>query len=72
MLIGVVASSDYGDCLEACRNLAGCLWFTEYYGENLCGMFETMSEIHDEDCPSCMSGEHFQQHMYISEMQDES
>ena len=72
VLIGVVSSSEYGACLDACRNLAGCVWFTEYYEENLCGMFETMSEIHDEDCPSCMSGEHFQQHMYISEMQDES
>ena len=55
-MIGVVSSSDYGDCLDACRNLADCVWFTEYYEENLCAMFETMSEIRDENCP-CTSGE---------------
>ena len=56
VLIGVVPTSSYEDCLEECRNLSGCLWFTEYYEENLCGMFETMTDIHDDDCPSCISG----------------
>ena len=56
VLIGVAPVSSYGACLEECRGLSGCLWFTEYYEENLCGMFETMTDIHDDDCPSCISG----------------
>ena len=60
MLIGIVPSSSYEDCLQECRNVSGCLWFTEYYEENLCGMFETMTEIQDEHCPSCISGKLFQ------------
>ena len=56
LLIGVVPVSSYGACLEECRGLSGCLWFTEYYEESLCGMFETMTDIHDDDCPSCISG----------------
>ena len=56
VLIGVVPASSYGDCLEECRGLGGCLWFTEYYEESLCGMFGTMTDIHDDDCPSCISG----------------
>ena len=46
-------------CIELTpRNLDNCVWFTEYYEENLCAMFETMSEIRDDNCP-CTSGEHF-------------
>ena len=58
VLIGVVPTSSYENCLEECRNLSGCLWFSEYYEESLCGMFKTMTDIHDDDCPSCISGNH--------------
>ena len=57
VLYGVIPSSKYNSCLYECRSIDECQWFTQYYEENICVMFETMSEINDDNCTSCISGE---------------
>ena len=56
MLLGLVAAPDSGECINICNQTADCNWFTEYYPDNLCGLFSSMEEILTDHCPTCISG----------------
>ena len=55
--IGGLYSEDSYDCLAACKNTSGCLWFTANEKESVCGLFSSCDEIDQVGCPLCISGE---------------
>ena len=57
-LLGFLSSEDEYACLEACKALPYCAWFTfDPDQEHFCALLETCDELDLQQCPSCISGE---------------
>ena len=39
LLIGAIVAGSTNECHEACRNTAGCLWFTYNAADSFCGLY---------------------------------
>lgn len=53
---GVVASDNQEFCLEKCKEIADCQWFTFLSDFGACYFFSDCAAI-DESCSTCVSGE---------------
>ena len=55
-LLGTIETFDRFECLGACQDYPGCLWFSSNEENGFCGLFETCDDISTENCPQCVSG----------------
>ena len=51
------STEDAENCLELCKNISGCQWFTFVSYENLCKILSYCDELDAENCLDCISGE---------------
>ena len=58
-LIGATFVSTAADCLLACKDTPGCLWYTANPPLQFCGLYSTCGFINEAQCPECRSGESF-------------
>ena len=56
-LIGAVFVSSAAECLLACKDTEGCLWYTANPPLDFCGLYSTCGLINEAQCPDCRSGE---------------
>ena len=54
--IGAVDESDQYKCLEECRNVTGCEWFSVNEADSFCGLYSSCEELDTDSCPACISG----------------
>ncbi len=44
-------------CLNFCRNVDGCNWFTYNTKSNICSALSSCPQVVTEECPECLCGQ---------------
>ena len=44
-------------CVNFCRNVDGCNWFTYNTKSNICSALSTCPQVVTEECTECLSGQ---------------
>jgi hypothetical protein len=57
LLVGATYPETSKECLEDCKNLEQCHWFTFKSNGPQCELFKTCTDISVETCDDCLSGE---------------
>ncbi len=57
LLITEAVTLGENSCLNFCRKVEGCKWFTYNSKNNLCLALSTCSQVDAEGCPDCLSGQ---------------
>ena len=55
--IGISIQEDATACLDACHGVLGCQYFTYYDNEDACIYFISCSNLSEEGCSGCTSGD---------------
>jgi len=56
-LIGFTSQDTSPDCLSTCKGTEGCTWYTFRPEEKICNIMQTCTEVDEDNCESCISGE---------------
>ena len=56
-LVGIRQARNSQECLAHCQNKDNCKWYTFEPLKDLCELFQFCTELDEETCPSCLSGQ---------------
>lgn len=57
LLVAATVLGSPSECLEFCRGKPECQYYTHYESQQSCFAFHNCSEVSDDDCDDCVSGD---------------
>ena len=57
ILLAAQTTANEYECLDFCKSLANCTWFTFYPESNACFLYENCESIDEALCSECLSGQ---------------